>query len=302
MMDVFFCYSSEDRERVQPIHDALVDEGFDVFWDREVPPDSEWDDWVRQHIDGARCAMVFWSEHSVNSDEIAHEAMVAKSSGKLVAVLLEPVDTGMVPMGHSTAQAVAIPPEGLTQEIVEQLCADVETKAIRPWMRRKIAGIEGQLSAFTSVRGQMEERGVRQQLRITELEHQIELERVQKQQLEVALATEKLQTVKSREIAAASVEQEQTILRLNNELLEESRCVNKLRTEMAYLESRALAEQAASKPSGSQGASQSNYARDVFLLIATILLLVSAANGSGPAMVISSMLLIAGALWGFLFR
>jgi hypothetical protein len=31
MMDVFFSYSSKDRERVRPNRDALVAEGFDVL-------------------------------------------------------------------------------------------------------------------------------------------------------------------------------------------------------------------------------------------------------------------------------
>jgi hypothetical protein len=64
MTDVFFSYSSKDRERVRPIRDALVAEGFDVFWDQEVPPGRNWDEWVRQHLDAARCAIVFWSELS----------------------------------------------------------------------------------------------------------------------------------------------------------------------------------------------------------------------------------------------
>src|SRR5262249_20231613 len=37
MTDIFFSYSSADRERVRPIRDALVAQGFDVFWDQEVP-------------------------------------------------------------------------------------------------------------------------------------------------------------------------------------------------------------------------------------------------------------------------
>ena len=47
MTDVFFSYSSKDRERVRPIRDALVAEGFDVFWDQEVPPGRNWDEWIR---------------------------------------------------------------------------------------------------------------------------------------------------------------------------------------------------------------------------------------------------------------
>ena len=41
MTDVFFSYSSKDRERVRPIRDAVVaEEGFDVFWDQDVPPEA----------------------------------------------------------------------------------------------------------------------------------------------------------------------------------------------------------------------------------------------------------------------
>lgn len=300
MTDVFFAYSSKDRERVQPIRDALVAEGFDVFWDQEVPPGREWDEWIRQHLNAARCAMVFWSGHSVNSDEIVHEAMLAKSSGKVIPILLKPLESGQVPMGHSIAQAVVIPQRGLTPEVFQRLCAIVETRAIRPWMRRKLAELEVQLSTLSSIQGQMEDREASLQRRIGELEEQVELERVQKKQLEVALATEKLQTAKSKSLSASSVAQQQTILRLNNELLEEGKIVNKLRTEMAYLESGVQGDQDTNNPSQSDGTSQ--YVRDVYLLIATILLLVSAANGSTPAMVISSMLLMGGAMWGFFLR
>ena len=54
MTDVFFSYSSKDRERVRPIRDALVAEGFDVFWDREVPPGRNRDEWIRRHLDAAQ--------------------------------------------------------------------------------------------------------------------------------------------------------------------------------------------------------------------------------------------------------
>jgi hypothetical protein len=304
MTDVFFSYSSEDRERVQPIRDALVEEGFDVFWDEEVPPGRDRDEWHREHIDAARCVVVFWSWNSVESDEIAHQAMIAKSAGKLVPVVLEPLESGLVPMGHSAAQAAVIPEEGVTPQILQRLYGAVENRVMRPWMRRKLAGLEGQVLALTSTRGHLEDREGSLQRRIAELEGQIELEDVQKKQLEVALAAAKLETVKAKELAASSVTLEQTVLRLNNQLLEEMKNANKLRTEIAYLESRAPAVQEAAGMSEAEKASQQGftYIREVYLLLTTIFLIVSAANGSVAAMVISSMLLIAGVLWGLVLR
>src|SRR3974390_614249 len=99
MTDVFFSYSSKDRERVRPIRDALVADGFDVFWDQEVPPGRNWDDWIRQNLSAARCTIVFWSETSVQSDNVVHEATVAKNAGKLIPVLLDDIGPARFPMG-----------------------------------------------------------------------------------------------------------------------------------------------------------------------------------------------------------
>ena len=60
MTDIFFSYSSADRER-------LVAQGFEVFWDQEVPTGLDWDSWIRQHLTKTKCAMAFWSMASVAS-------------------------------------------------------------------------------------------------------------------------------------------------------------------------------------------------------------------------------------------
>ena len=67
MTDIFFSYSSKDRERVRPVRDALVAQGFEVFWDQQVPAGLDWDNWIRQHLKKCKCAMAFWSEASVSS-------------------------------------------------------------------------------------------------------------------------------------------------------------------------------------------------------------------------------------------
>jgi hypothetical protein len=38
--DIFFSYSSIDRERVRPVRYALTTQGFEVFWDQETRPGS----------------------------------------------------------------------------------------------------------------------------------------------------------------------------------------------------------------------------------------------------------------------
>src|SRR6516165_3964214 len=105
MTDIFFSYSSADRERVRPIHDALVAQGFEVFWDQQVPAGMDWDTWIRQHLTKSKCAMAFWSATSVSSDNVRHEATVAKQQGKLISVLLEPLTAEQFPMGLYAQQA-----------------------------------------------------------------------------------------------------------------------------------------------------------------------------------------------------
>ena len=98
MTDVFFSYSSKDRERVRPIRDALVAEGFDVFWDREAPPGRSRNEWTRQQTGAAPCIVVFWSAHSAMQFGVAREAIAAKTAGKLVSVLLDPIEPSRLPM------------------------------------------------------------------------------------------------------------------------------------------------------------------------------------------------------------
>jgi hypothetical protein len=56
MTDIFFSYSSHDRQRVRPVRDALVAQGFEVFWDQQVPAGTDWDTWIRQHLTKSKCA------------------------------------------------------------------------------------------------------------------------------------------------------------------------------------------------------------------------------------------------------
>ena len=38
MSDIFLSYASEDRERVRPVAEALGRQGWEVWWDRDIPP------------------------------------------------------------------------------------------------------------------------------------------------------------------------------------------------------------------------------------------------------------------------
>ena len=94
MADIFISYKREDQEehgRVAPIAEALRAEGYDVFYDVQVPPGSSWERVLQDKMNQARCVLVLWSEASVRSDWVKEEAEMAKHDGKLIPVFLDPV-------------------------------------------------------------------------------------------------------------------------------------------------------------------------------------------------------------------
>src|SRR3984893_1647116 len=144
MTDIFFSYSSADRERVRPIRDALAAQGFEVFWDQQVPAGMEWDTWIRQHLIKSKCAMAFWSATSVSSDNVRHEAMVAKQQGKLISVLLEPLTAEQFPMGLYAQQAANLSgwSGDYDNDQWRKFRREFEAKLTPLWVRRQIDEIE----------------------------------------------------------------------------------------------------------------------------------------------------------------
>lgn len=108
MADIFLSYASADRERVRPLHAALVARGFGVFWDIETPPGANWDQWIRGKIEHAKVVVVFWTQTSAKSVNVQHEAAIAREDGKLVPVQLEAMRAVDFPMGFYTTQALKL--------------------------------------------------------------------------------------------------------------------------------------------------------------------------------------------------
>lgn len=147
--DIFFSYSSKDRDRVRVVRDAFVSHGFEIFWDQSVPPGLDWDTWIRQHLNEAKCALVFWSKDSVASDNVRHEATVAKQQGKLIPVLLDPLTVEQFPMGLYSTQGADLTnwTGGEQEQSWSTLKQQVEFKLTPLWVRRLIDGMEAELVA-----------------------------------------------------------------------------------------------------------------------------------------------------------
>lgn len=91
MSHVFLSYARADRERARQLAEALETEGFDVWWDREVPPGKTFDQVIEQALERADKVVVLWSRRAVKSNWVRVEADEALARKILVPVLIEDV-------------------------------------------------------------------------------------------------------------------------------------------------------------------------------------------------------------------
>jgi hypothetical protein len=160
MTDIFLSYSSQDRERVRPIRDSLVAAGFDVFWDQAVPAGIDWDTWIRRHLGEARCAVVAWSIHSVASDNVRHEATIARQQDRLVPLLIDPLGADRFPMGLYATQAANLTTWAGSEDDPEwrKLVAAVQAKAMPRFVRQLMDALDAELVAERARRETAERR------------------------------------------------------------------------------------------------------------------------------------------------
>jgi hypothetical protein len=91
MTDVFVSYASEDRERAGQLAQALGAHGWSVWWDRKIIAGQAFDQAIERELETARCVVVLWSAHSVDSEWVKNEAAVAAERGVLIPALIDGV-------------------------------------------------------------------------------------------------------------------------------------------------------------------------------------------------------------------
>ena len=102
MSDIFISYSSEDRDRILPLVDALEKTGWSVFWDRTIPAGKTWRQFIGSEIKACRSVVVVWTEKSVTSRWVEEEAENGARREILIPVLFDKVEA---PFGFGTIQA-----------------------------------------------------------------------------------------------------------------------------------------------------------------------------------------------------
>ena len=88
MVDVFISYSRTDLAAVTRLAEAVEAEGYDVWWDADLPPHLSYGDVITNKIGAARAAIVVWSKDSAASEWVRAEADMARNQKKLIQTAL----------------------------------------------------------------------------------------------------------------------------------------------------------------------------------------------------------------------
>ena len=86
MVDVFVSYSRSDHAFVERLAEAIRAEGFDLWWDVELPPHLSYGDVITEKITQAKAVIVVWSSEAVKSEWVRAEADMARNQRKLVQI------------------------------------------------------------------------------------------------------------------------------------------------------------------------------------------------------------------------
>src|SRR5215470_8524055 len=106
MSDIFISYAREDEPLAKRLAAALADNGWSVWWDRDIPTGKNFDEVIEEQMRAARCIVVIWSARSVASQWVRGEALYAFERRTLVPVRIDSTEVPFVFRQVQTADLI----------------------------------------------------------------------------------------------------------------------------------------------------------------------------------------------------
>ncbi len=101
--DIFLSYASEDTSKAVELARILENDGWSVWWDREISPGQDFEIEIDMALSKARAIVVLWSVFSVSSNWVRNEAREAKEANKLIPVML---DDARIPLSYRSLNTI----------------------------------------------------------------------------------------------------------------------------------------------------------------------------------------------------
>lgn len=105
MSDIFISYNNNDKAKAKLFATLLEQQGWSVFWDKNIPPGKNFDEYIGEQLDAAKCVIVLWSKTSVSSDWVKEEAQRGAARKVLVPIFIEQVAP---PLGFGRIEAAEL--------------------------------------------------------------------------------------------------------------------------------------------------------------------------------------------------
>ncbi len=212
MTDIFFSYKREDLEQITHFYNALERIGYNISWDQKIPPGQDWDTWIKGELGQSRAVVVFWTPNSIGTNNVQHEARIAHKDGKLIQVLLTPLEIKQYPLGLDSQQAIELAGWNgdASDPAWKKLLSAIEAKTTPGWVQNRLAALEAALKSERQNREMIETRAnsLDAQMRIDaksasdaiqELDAHVKDLTAQRQEIEDILAIEKKQSAELNE-------------------------------------------------------------------------------------------------------
>ena len=105
MADIFLSYAKEDLNRAKVLVKILERRGWSVWWDVKLLVGTRFDLDLAVELREAKCVVVLWSNHSVQSLWVRDEANTGVERRILIPALIDQVD---IPLGFRSIETAKL--------------------------------------------------------------------------------------------------------------------------------------------------------------------------------------------------
>ena len=103
--EIFLSYARSSEPLAMRIAGVLQDEGYNVWWDEELPAHRAYSEVIEERLRAARAVLVLWSADAAKSEWVRAEADLARQMHKLVQLS---IDGALPPMPFNQIQCPAL--------------------------------------------------------------------------------------------------------------------------------------------------------------------------------------------------